>query len=148
MQTSVVIHTLESAVEGQLALSNDPGLESAGRALLAALRPAVREAAFDLAGQAAEEVRAQLWAGFQVDLILVDGEPTIRITSEEPAVTTPEEEFDARITLRLPPSIKEIVEQAASAAGDSVNSWVVKALAGKATTIRPHRRRVNETFEL
>ncbi|HKX76102.1 MAG TPA: toxin-antitoxin system HicB family antitoxin [Acidimicrobiia bacterium] len=147
MQTSTVIHNLESALEGQLALSGDSGLEAAGRALLAALRPALREAAFDLAGQAAEEVRAQL-GGHQVDLILIEGEPTIRITSEEPAMSTPEEEFDARITLRLPPSIKEIVEQAASDAGDSVNSWVVKALAGRATTTRSHRRRVNETFEL
>jgi hypothetical protein len=111
------------------------------------LRPALREAALELANQAAEEVRAQL-GGHRVDLTLVDGEPSIRVTSDEATLTAPEEDFDARITLRLPPSIKEIIEQAASEAGDSVNSWVVKALAGRAGASRSHRRRVNETFEI
>ncbi len=41
-----------------------------------------------------------------------------------------EGEFGARITLRLPDSIKDIVERAASDSGDSVNAWVVKTLAG------------------
>lgn len=149
MQTTAILHNLEAAIEAQMALGgSDPGLEAAGRALVAALRPALREAAFDLANQAAEEVRAQL-GGHRVDLTLVDGEPTIRIHSDETPMANTEEEFDARITLRLPPSIKEIIEQAASDSGDSVNSWVVKALAGRATSSRSsHRRRVNETFEL
>ena len=60
----------------------------------------------------------------------------------------PEEDFDARITLRLPPSIKDIVERAASDSGDSVNTWVVKTLAGRAHSNRPSRRRVAETFDL
>lgn len=149
MQTSAILHNLESALESQMALAgSDPNLESAGRAILSALRPAIKEAAFDLAGQAAEEVRAQI-SGHRVDLTVVDGEPTIRITPDEPSVSgSVEEEFDARITLRLPPSIKEIIEQAATESGDSVNSWVVKALAGRISGSRPSRRRVNETFEI
>jgi len=149
MQTSAILHNLESALESQLALAGaDPNLEAAGRAILAALRPALKEAAFDLAGQAAEEVRAQV-SGHRVDLTVVDGEPTIRITPEEQHMApSVEEDFDARITLRLPPSIKEIVEQAASESGDSVNSWVVKALSRRVSGSRPSRRRVNETFEI
>ncbi|HUO45389.1 MAG TPA: toxin-antitoxin system HicB family antitoxin [Acidimicrobiia bacterium] len=148
MQTSAVLHNLETAIETQLALAgSDPSIEMAGRALISALGPALREAAFDLANQAAEEVRAQL-GGHRVDLTLVDGEPTLRISSDEPPMSAPEEEFDARITLRLPPSIKEIVEQAATDSGDSVNSWVVKALAGRASSSRSTRRRVNETFDI
>ena len=148
MQTSAVLHNLETAIEAQLALvGSDPSLEVAGRALISALRPALREAAFDLANQAAEEVRAQL-GGHRVDLTLVDGEPTLRISSDEPAMSAPEEGFDARITLRLPPSIKDIVEQAATDSGDSINSWVVKALAGRASSSRSTRRRVNETFDI
>lgn len=149
MQTSAILHNLESALESQMALAgSDPSLEAAGRAILSAMRPAIKEAALDLAGQAAEEVRAQI-SGHRVDLTIVDGEPTIRITPDEPTVSPPvEEEFDARITLRLPPSVKEIIEQAATESGDSVNSWVVKALAGRVSSSRPLRRHVSETFEL
>lgn len=149
MQTSAILHNLESALDSQLALAGaDPNLEAAGRAILAALRPALKEAAFELAGQAAEEVKAQV-SGQRVDLTVVDGEPTIRITPEESQIPPPvEEDFDARITLRLPPSIKEIVEQAASESGDSVNSWVVKALSRRISVARPSNRRVNETFEI
>jgi hypothetical protein len=149
MQTSAVLNTLEASVEAQLALagSSDPGVEAVGRAMLVALRPALKEAAFELANQAAEEVRAQL-PGHRVDLTLNEGEPTLRITADETAVHSSEEDFDARITLRLPPSIKDIVERAASDSGDSVNSWVVKALAGRAHNSRAARRRISETFDL
>ncbi len=149
MQTSAILHSLESALEAQLALAgSDPNLEAAGRAILVALRPAIKEAAFDLAGQAAEEVRAQV-SGHRVDLTIVDGEPTIRIAPEDaPVSAAVEEEFDARITLRLPPSVKEIIERAATESGDSVNSWVVKALAGRVSNSRPMRRHVTETFEI
>jgi hypothetical protein len=149
MQTTAVLHNLESALEAQLALYGgaDPALESTTRALLAALRPALREAALELANQAAEEVRAQL-PGFRVDLVISEGEPSLRITQEEGTTAPVAGDFDARLTLRLPPSIKDIVERAASEQGDSVNSWVVKALAGKAHTSRSSRRRVSETFEI
>jgi hypothetical protein len=149
MQTSAVLHNLEASVEAQLALagSSDPGVETVGRAMLAALRPALREAAFELANQAAEEVRAQL-PGHRVDLNVTEGEPTLRITPEETSMHSPEEEFDARITLRLPPSIKDIVERAASDSGDSVNTWVVRTLAGRAHNNRSSRRHVSETFDL
>ncbi len=90
MQTSAVLHNLEASVEAQLALagSSDPGIETVGRAMLAALRPALREAAFELANQAAEEVRAQL-PGHRVDLTVTEGEPTLRITVEETTMHSP-----------------------------------------------------------
>jgi hypothetical protein len=149
VQTSAVLNNLESALEAQIALysGTDPTLEATARALINALRPALREAALELANQAAEEVRAQL-PGHRVDLTISDGEPSIRISQDDAATSPVEGEFDARITLRLPPSIKDIVERAASESGDSVNSWVVKALAGKAHTNRGSRRRVTETFDI
>jgi predicted HicB family RNase H-like nuclease len=149
MQTSAVLHNLESSVEAQLALmtGSDPTIEATGRAMLSALRPAIREAALELANQAAEEVRAQL-SGHRVDLILADGEPSLRITQEEATSGAVEGDFDARISLRLPPAIKDIVERAASDSGDSVNSWVVKTLAGRAHGSKGSRRRVTDTFDL
>ncbi|MGH8875068.1 MAG: hypothetical protein ACRDVM_07440, partial [Acidimicrobiia bacterium] len=61
MQVISVLNQLESAVGAQVSLAGgDAGLEAATNALLAALGPALRQAALDLAQQAAEEVRAQL----------------------------------------------------------------------------------------
>ncbi|MGH8924839.1 MAG: toxin-antitoxin system HicB family antitoxin [bacterium] len=147
MQTSAVLHNLESAIETQLALVADPSVEAGGGAVLAALRPALKEAAMELAAQATDEVRAQLPA-YRVELVLAEGEPTIRITADEAKATSVEGDFDARITLRLPPAIKEIVERAATESGDSVNTWVVKTLAGKAHGPRAGKRRIVETLDI
>ena len=42
------------------------------------------------------------------------------------------EDLDARITLRVPPSLKCLVEDAAETAGASVNSWILDALSRRA----------------
>ena len=147
MQTSAALHNLESAIEAQLALVADPAVEAGGRAVLAALRPALKEAAMELANQATEEVAAQLPA-YRVELVLADGEPSIRVSAEESTATSVEGDFDARITLRLPPAIKDIVERAANESGDSVNAWVVKTLAGKVHGPRASKRRIVETLDI
>jgi predicted HicB family RNase H-like nuclease len=147
MQTSAALHNLESAIEAQLALVADPAVEAGGRAILAALRPALKEAAMELANQATEEVAAQLPA-YRVELVLADGEPSIRVSADESTATSVEGDFDARITLRLPPAIKDIVERAANESGDSVNAWVVKTLAGKVHGPRASKRRIVETLDI
>jgi hypothetical protein len=147
MQTSAALHNLESAIEAQLALVADSSVEAGGRAVLGALRPALKEAAMELATQAVDEVKAQLPA-YRVELVLADGEPSIRITAEESGPASVEGDFDARITLRLPPAIKDIVERAATESGDSVNAWVVKTLAGKVHGPRASKRRIVETLDI
>jgi predicted HicB family RNase H-like nuclease len=147
MQTSAALHNLESAIEAQLALVADSSVEAGGRAVLGALRPALKEAAMELATQAVDEVKAQLPA-YRVELLLADGEPSIRITAEESGPASVEGDFDARITLRLPPAIKDIVERAATESGDSVNAWVVKTLAGKVHGPRASKRRIVETLDI
>jgi hypothetical protein len=82
----------------------------------------------DVLAQAALELNDQLEsahvevriAGHDLQLVLVreDG------TTPEPA----DEAFSARITLRLPESLKERVESAASRDGSSVNTWLVQVL--------------------
>jgi predicted HicB family RNase H-like nuclease len=54
--------------------------------------------------------------------------------------TVPEqadEAFSARITLRLPESLKQRVESAAAREGASVNTWLVQALQRAVETRRP-----------
>lgn len=148
MQTTAVLHNLESSIQNQLALVTDPAIEAGGRAVLNSLAPALKEAALELVNQAADEVRAQL-PSHRVEVVLSDGEPSLRLSVDDTSPPPVAGDFDARITLRLPDAIKEIVERAASDSGDSVNAWVVKTLAGRATTgTRSSKRRFSETFDI
>jgi predicted HicB family RNase H-like nuclease len=68
-----------------------------------------------------------------VDLVVVDGDPTLRVSADVGGqVSATDDEYEARITLRLPQSLKSLVEQAADTSDESINSWVVKALASRA----------------
>lgn len=124
----------EAEVRGQVALSGDPAVEAAGRALLASLSPAARQFAWDLAEQAAVEVDAQL-PNNEVEVTLREGEPVLRVRESESGASRPAPggDYEARITLRLPTDLKNTIEEAARRAGDSVNSYLVKDIA-KLTT--------------
>lgn len=150
MQVDPVLTGVEAAVSTQLAVAGaDPAMEAAAGQLLAALGPALRQAAMELAQQAAAEVGAQL-GDREVEVVLVDGDPTLRVVDANGvAVSDEEEDFDARITLRLPPSLKGLVEDAAGLSGDSVNTWVVKTLTSKAGRASTRAgKRVTGRFEL
>ena len=132
----------EAAVTNQVALTGgDPAVEAAARALKTALGPAARQLALELIEQAAAEVDAQL-AYHKVEVVLRGGEPTLEVRSEEERERRPAgEEYDARITLRLPPSLKTAIEEAARTAGESVNSHLVRdLLRSTARTERSGRR--------
>ncbi|HEY7704988.1 MAG TPA: toxin-antitoxin system HicB family antitoxin [Acidimicrobiia bacterium] len=148
MQLASVLDGLERSIEAQLALvASDPAMEEAGRALLGVLTPTFKEAAMSIVQQAVEEVGSQL-PGHRVEVVLSEGEPSIRVTSEQSESVITDEDLVARLTLRLPPSIKEVVETAAAQSGESVNTWVVKTLSGKARVREQSGRRVSETFDI
>ena len=150
MHVQPVLNTLRASMvaTGQMAAA-DPAVDAAIRQLVDALGPALRVAATELAEQAAGEVRAQL-PDHQVDVVLTDGDPTLRITDgPAPSAARPSaEDLDARITLRLPPSLKELVESAADAAGESINAWVVEALGKRARSVRRVGHHVDQSFDL
>ncbi len=140
--TGAITH-LEAVVSQQVSLAgHDPTVEAAAEAVLAALQPALRQAAINLAEQAAAEVNAQL-PGQQVDVVLSDGEPVLTVRPVDDA-TAPfaSEDLEARLTLRLPGTLKSLVEDAATQAGDSVNSYVIKTLSSRAAAMKskPGRR--------
>lgn len=149
MHLTPVLTTLEAAVSTQLAVAGaDQTMEAAASQLLAALEPALRQVGMELAQQAAEEVGAQL-GDRTVEVVLVDGEPQLRVS--QPSGVDPtglEEDFDARLTLRLPPSLKGLVESAADETGDSINTWVVKTLTSGARKSTKVGRVVRGSFEL
>ncbi len=148
MDTVGALNRFEAAITNHLMLAGDPAVESAGQALLQALAPAARQLAMDLAEQASTELAAQL-PDHDVEVVIRGGEPVLAVRRREEAETADVsgEDYEARITLRLPPSLKSLVEEAAGSAGDSVNAWMVKTLSG--TAKRRHRsgRSVSGTIQ-
>jgi hypothetical protein len=146
MNTYSAFSKLEEAVGRQLAFGgSDPAVESAGREILAILEPTVRQIVIDLAQQAAVEVSAQV-PDYEVDVVMSDGEPELQVKPVE-AGGDATGSYEARLTLRLPDNVKELIEGAAAGTGDSVNSWVVKTLSSKAS-VRRGGKRVSGTVEL
>lgn len=147
MQVEPVITSVRAALDEHVALAGlDESVEAAATAISRALTPVLRQCALDLAAQAAAEVGAQL-GDRAVEVVLIDGDPTLRVTDALAVPVAGDEDLEARLTLRLPPSLKRVVEEAASDAGDSVNTWVVEALSSR--TARPRgRRHVTGSFEL
>ena len=129
VDSRAAVARFEAAVTGQAALAGgDPAVESAARALRDALGPAARQLALEIAEQAAAEVDAQL-PHQQVEVVLRGGEPALAVRAGTEGETRPAgEEYEARISLRLPPSLKGAIEEAARAAGESVNSFLVRDL--------------------
>lgn len=146
MRLEPILTQIDASIEAQLRLA-DPQISDAAAGFMEAFRPTVRGALLEVVQQAAIEVSAQL-GDRQVDVRLAGGDPELVVTvstggSEQNIV----EDLEARLTLRLPGSLKGIIEDAASSSGDSINSWVVDALKSRAKRSSVGSR-VEETFEL
>ena len=150
MQIRPINDSLRAALISQASLSgDDPAVETAVNQLVEALGPALHVAAMEIAEQGAAEVRAQL-PDHTVDVVLSDGDPSLRIGERRGSndAKPSAEDLDARITLRLAPSLKMLVEDAAQTAGDSVNAWVVDSLAKRAGRQRGGSKSFNSSFDL
>jgi hypothetical protein len=107
--------------------------------LAEAMEPAARLAILDALSTATADVTAAL-SGVTVEIRMHGREPRISVdistvetepesTTEPPVAATAEgDDGTARVTLRLPESIKARTEDAAARAGISVNSWLVRAV--------------------
>jgi HicB family len=129
VDSKAALTRFEAAVTNQVALAGgDPAVGAAARALREALGPAARQLVVELVEQAAAEVGAQL-PYQRVEVVLRGGEPALEVRAGEEEERRPAgEEYGARITLRLPPSLKTSIEEAARSAGESVNAYVVRDL--------------------
>ena len=131
MQTANFVEALQQDLRELAQIGGDELVESARR-----LEGAVKQSAtlrlIDLLTEAALELSEQLPSG-HVDLRIAGQEPQLVYVEEaaaaaEPAPPPPADDEQARITLRLPESLKAAVEGAAAAEGVSVNTWLVRAL--------------------
>src|SRR5918996_6329705 len=149
MQLSHAVTGLENAVEAQLRVAGPESAEI-GAQLLNALRPAIRQTLMEVVTMAATEVSSQL-SGSRVEIRLVDGDPELVVAEDPGAVPPPPpppgaEDDEARITLRLPGYLKDLIAEAAAGSGDSVNAFVVDALRSRAQTSGRGGRRHRTTL--
>jgi hypothetical protein len=94
--------------------------------LLEALAQAAEEISLELA-PGSVEVRLR---GREPEFVVSLPEPTppvSAVTAVAPPVTTDDDGGTARLNLRLPESLKQAIEAAASAEGLSLNAWLVRA---------------------
>jgi hypothetical protein len=136
MNLTIVLEGLREDLQGLAELGDDRSAQIARR-LGDALASSLRLKVLDLLGQAALELSAKLPSG-HVEVRLAGQEPELVFVDDAPADggASAGEELSARITLRLPDSLKAAVERAADREGVSTNAWLVRAIA-RATEIRP-----------
>jgi hypothetical protein len=129
MQLTSITEALEADLAA-IASVGDENVAAAAERLAQALRASLGMRLLDLLGEAALEVSAQLPSG-HVEVRLAGQDPSLVFVPEEPSepAQAPDDGLTARITLRLPDSLKGAVEVAASREGVSVNAWLVRALA-------------------
>ena len=106
-----------------------------------ALDPAVRLAVMEAISQAAAEITASMASGGvdvrltgrELDFVVDAGQP-VAPADPAPVPTTPvaaaEDEGQARVSLRLPESLKARADDLAAQAGQSLNTWLVSLIRG------------------
>ena len=135
------IETYVEAVREDLARVAAVGDESTGRAaelLAVALESSLGRRLQEALAEAALEVSAALEEG-RVEVRVAGGDlELVYVKDEAPApAEAADEALSARITLRLPESLKSRVEAAAGGSGMSVNTWLVQALTRALEPKRP-----------
>jgi hypothetical protein len=121
----------------RVAAVGDESTSRAAQLLAAALESAFGRRLQEAIGEAALELSSQLEDG-RIEVRIAGGDPElvlVRDADVEPEQT--DEAYAARITLRLPESLKVRIEAAASREGASVNTWLVQALQRASESRRP-----------
>jgi hypothetical protein len=137
MNLTIVLEGLQQDLQGLGELGDERSARVAQR-LGEALASNLRLKLFDLLGQAALELSSKLPSG-HVEVRLAGQEPEFVFVDEAGDGTVAAgEELTARISLRLPESLKTAVEKAADNEGVSTNAWLVRAIARQAES-RPSR---------
>jgi len=114
----------------RVAAVGDESTARAAELLAVALESSVGRRLLEALGEAALELNGQLDSG-RVEVRFAGGDPELVYVRDEDAAPAEQadEAFTARITLRLPESLKNRLESAATLTGVSVNTWLVQALA-------------------
>ena len=129
METAQFIEGLQSDLRELAQLGGDELVQAAQR-LEGAIRQSATLRLIDALTQVALEVSSQLPNG-HLDVRLAGQDPElvyVEDQGEEPQAQAAEDGLAARVTLRLPDSLKVALEKAAEAEGVSLNTWLVRVL--------------------
>ena len=130
MNLDPYVESLRSDVAAAAAVGG-PEVAQAAELVAEALDPALRLVLLDLLADVANDVTAAL-DGPAVEVRLRGREPELVVTGPSPEPTqnvgTTDDAATARLTLRLPETLKGRVEQTAAREGLSVNNWLVRAV--------------------
>ncbi|MGZ4290392.1 MAG: toxin-antitoxin system HicB family antitoxin [Gaiellaceae bacterium] len=112
----------------RVAAVGDESTARAAELLAVALESSLGRRLQEALGEAALELSSQLDSG-RIEVRIAGGDPELVLVRDDGAVAeSADEAFTARITLRLPESLKARLEAAATREGVSVNTWLVHML--------------------
>ena len=135
MNLTIVLEGLQQDLQNLGELGDERSAQVAQR-LGEALGSNLRLKLLDLFSQAAVELSSTLPSG-HIEVRLAGQEPElVFVDPAGESAGMAGEELSARISLRLPESLKTAVEQAADREGVSTNAWLVRAIA-RAAESRP-----------
>ena len=134
MNLTIVLDGLQDDLQAAADLG-DERVAQVARRLGDVLGSNLRLKLLDLLTQAAVEVSSKLPSG-HIEVRLAGQEPELVFVDTVDDAPPVGEELSARITLRLPDSLKLAVERAADREGVSTNTWLVRAIV-RAAESRP-----------
>jgi predicted DNA binding CopG/RHH family protein len=127
MQIDGVIQALREDLVRVAALGDETTTRAADL-LSVAIEASLGRRIQDVLAEAALELNDQL-DDAHVEVRIAGRDLQLVVVQEDGSVPEPvDEAFSARITLRLPESLKQRIESAAARDGASVNTWLVQAL--------------------
>jgi HicB family len=136
MDLTPYLEQLRRDLAASAAAGGSEAVARASELLTGALEASARLVLLEALADAAAEITSRSGVvnvdvrlrGRDADLVVSDAVPAEPVPPEPPVVDGGADL--ARITLRLPESLKEQVERAAAGEGVSVNAWLVRAIAG------------------
>jgi hypothetical protein len=130
MQLDAYVHALREDLAAVASLG-DEATARAAQLLAVALESALRRRLLEALTEASLELGTELeekLGGGRVEVRLAGSDPELVVVPPEAEPAASERALTARITLRLPESLKAHVEAAAAREGVSVNTWIVNLL--------------------
>lgn len=137
MNVAAFVEALQRDLANVAAMGDETSAEAARR-ISAALEPSLRLRLTELLGEAALELSGQLPNG-HVEVRMAGGDPELVFVEERggPVPTGGDDALSARVTLRLPETLKAIIDAAAQDEGVSANTWLLQQISRSAN---PQRR--------
>ena len=135
MNVAAFVEALQRDLEAVAGMGDDAAAEAARR-IAAALEPSLRPRLMDVLGEAAVELTGQLPNG-HVEVRLAGDPELVYVEDRSGPMPTADDSLSARITLRLPETLKSIIDAAAQDEGVSANTWLLQQISRSAN---PKRR--------